>query len=636
MPRWIARNLDQNTVGQIAPDTWVLWTETTEYYRGWGYRGGTKPPQTGDLLVQSPYVDWFNLTWGLAPNSDMPKWRYMYRARPEIRQGIDLMVILAVGKGFSITCENKEIEEYANRLMNHLGMRDVLQMAVSDMLVYGQAWFEKIRTKASERQEYEDLELAPIEKRVEAHQIEEPMLARRWWEAGDPFDEDDPEKMKGVVKDYINDGRSMDRWISRNQKVLTPMFVGMKRQLTQFLAKAEKTTKAKWKAAMQQVPPQGGIRPPPGAMGGGAAFGFAPPGAMGNPRPATQGTQEPVVMGSVDEMRKEIVEPEEGELVELKPIDPMWMRVNRDSFNNTIGYVQWGLTPIPQGIVTEKIVYLKWMPKSWAYENAYGTSVLMPVQRHVSLLIQAEEDMKVFWHQYAKPMLVVNGGTEDKPYPLPALQNLQAKFAARQPNTDAVVPGDVKVQMVQSGTAKTAMTYQVWAMYLREKIYETLGIPDVLMNLPGEQTRATSDVTLQAFVAKEQMIQDIVGEQFLKQVIEPEVRRHFSGKFPDEELTGMKITWPPILTEDRNKIADRVIKSVGRPIETVNEGRAELGLGPRTEPEYDEIAEAPAGPLGGTNPANPPPSKNPEESESVRTGPGEESKANLDKGNTQR
>jgi len=607
----VARNLDSDTVSKIAPDTWVLWTETTEYYRGWGYRGGTKPPETGQLMVASPYIDWFNLTWGLAPNADMPKWRYMFRARPEIRQGIDLMTILAVGKGFTITCEkNKEIEAYANQLVNHLGMRDVLQMAVSDMLVYGQAWFEKIRTTASEKQEYEELELAPIEKRVEAGAIPKPTLGREWMYSDFDFSEGDSiDKVKDTIEAYNKDMRSMDRWMAQNGGELVRVFAKMKQDYHSFLAKAESAVRKRWRAqqSMGQIPPKGmGVTPQQGTTGA------------------------PVVMGSMDEMRAGLDRPEAGELVELKPIDPMWMRVNRDAFNNTIGYVQWGLTPIPQGILPDRLVYLKWMPKSWAYENAYGTSLLMPVQRHVSLLIQAEEDMKVFWHQYAKPMLVVRGGTEEKPYPVPALQNLQSKFAARQPNTDAVVPGDVTVEMVQSGTRNTATTFDVWAKYLREKIYETLGVPDVLMNLPGEMTRATSDVTLQAFVAKERMIQDMIGEQFLKQVIEPEIRRHFAGRFNPEDMPIVKIMWPPILTEDRNKIADRVVKTVGRPIETVNEGRAEIGVEPLPDAKYDIIPDAPATGMG----PNMAPSKNPEQSESTRTGAGEEMASKLDKGNS--
>jgi hypothetical protein len=80
----------------------------------------------------------------------------------------------------------------------------------------------------------------------------------------------------------------------------------------------------------------------------------------------------------------------------------------------------------------------------------------------------------------------------------------------------------------------------------------------------------------------------------LKQVIEPEVRRHFADKYPQGQFPVVKIVWPSVLEEDRNKKADRIVKLTGRPAISVNEARTELGFPPLDEPEYDEIAEAAA------------------------------------------
>lgn len=527
--RWIARVLDNETVRKIAPGSWVQWRKTTEYYRGIGYKSGQKPPYSGDLLVQSPYADWFNLTWGLAPSHDMPKYRWMYRARPEIRRGVDTKVILAVGRGFSVVCENdEEVEVYVNRLLNHLNIRDILQSAVTDMLVYGQAYFEKVRVLPEEKQAHEAIELAPIETTAREQ------VTKQW--SNLDLDDADAEKLQS----WVADQKKVDSWL------------------------------------------------------------------------AQRGQDQP----GVEEGREEQMNGE-GELIELKPLDPLWMRINRDAFNNILGFVQWGLTPIPQSIFPDKIVFLKWLPKSWSFESAYGTSILMPVQRHISLLIQAEEDMKIYWHQYAKPMLVVKAGTPDKPYPLPALSNLQTKFSARGPNTDAIVPGDVSVDIMKAGTGETTATFKTWSDYLREKIYETIGIPSVLMNMPSDSARATSDVSMQGFIAEERMIEEIVGEQFLKQVIDPEVRRKFPDKYKADNPPQIIIIWPPVLEEDRNRKMDRIVKAVGVPLMTINEGRAEAGLKPLDGAEYDEIAKLSSpGPFGQKS--------IPEDSEAQRTGPREE------------
>ena len=518
LKRWIAnRVLDEETVLAVAPESWKQWRNTTNAYRGIGYKSGEKPPQTGDLLVQSPYADFYNLTWGLAPPTDMPKWRWMYRARPEIRRGVDTKVILAVGHGLKVVCEDdEEVEKFVNQLLYKLNIRDTLQSAVNDMLVYGTGYFEKVRTVGDE-QEGENVDLK-VDVKAD--------VTRRW--TNEEMEEPKKETFEAWVKDY----KTVATWMAQN-------------------------------------------KPPTKENGN-------------------------------------------GDLVELKALDPLWMRVNRDAFGNILGYVQWGLTPIPQSVTADKLVVMRWMTKSWAHENAYGTSILMPVQRHVSLLIQAEEDMKLWFHQYGKPMLVTYAGTQEKPYPTPKISYLVNALAARGPGTDVVLPGDCKLEMIQGGTGQTTGTFKDWSSYLREKVYEAIGIPSVLMNLSAAPSGATSDVTLQGFIADEQMIQEVVGEQLMKQLIDPEVFKKF-GKY-----YVMKIVWPPILADDRNKIGDRVLKAVGQPIMSINEGRSELGLPPRPEPQYDEIPELPKPGFGQLS--------KPEGSESQRTGPREEQKQKVDKG----
>lgn len=563
------RNLSRETIKKIAPYSWLIWRTTTDQYRGTGYRAGETPPETGDLLVHSPYTDWYNLTWGLAPSQDMPKWRWMYRARPEIKRGIDVKVILAVGRGFRIECEeDEELETYANRLLDRLRVKDILQSAVSDMLVYGQAYFEKVRTTEEERQDGEIIETAPEESRVEAKVTEK-------WSSFD-LDVDDLGEATARLRRWISDIGKVDSWVANkeNQKAL---LLKMGEQSSTHRAWLRDATKRRYKFVAQM-----------------------------------QRQDRTPISGGV---RDEAFEPLSGDLVGLKSLDPLWMRINRDAFGNVLGFVQWGLTPIPQSVIPEKVVFLRWMPKSWAYENAYGTSILMPVQRHVSLLIQAEEDMKIYWHQYAKPMLVVKGGTPEHPYTDPQLRGLRNSFAARQPNTDAVVPGNVDVATIQAATGQTTSTFDSWAHYLREKIYEAIGIPSILMNLPQGTTRAVSDTEFQGFIAEEKMLQDFVAEEFMKQLIEPELRRIFP-KYASAPLPVLKVVWPPVLEEDANKKIDRLIKAVGKPFVSVNEARLEIGLKP-LEDEYDKLAEVSQPGFGQF-------SKGPEMSEAERTGPREE------------
>lgn len=537
--RFIARFLDEDTVKNIAPHSWEQFTHTTEAYFGTGYADGRKPPYAGQLMVQTPYTDFYNLVWGLAPNQDMPKWRWMYRARPEIRRGVDTKVMLAVGHGFTVVCEeDKDLETYGNALLKRLKIREVLQSAATDMMVYGQAYFEKIRAVKGEEQPQEKLNLEDLVETVEGSKE----LTKRWTseridraiDAGDP----------DTIQSWSSDIKKIDSF-------------------------------------------------------------FAQPAVQQRIKSATK------------------LHNGDGELIELKPLDPLWMRVNRDAFNNVIGFAQWGFGGLPQTVPTNKVVYLPWMPKSWNYEGAYGTSILMPASRHVSLLIQAEEDMKFWQHQYAKPMLVVKAGTTEAPYPLPRLAYLRDQFAARQPGTDAIVPADVDVQVLKGGTGETVNTFKIWSDYLREKIYESIGMPSVLMNLPDQTVRATSDSALQAFIAEERAFQDTVGDKILAEVIVPELKRVFPAKFEGKDPI-IRVVWPPIMEEDWNKLVDRIVKAVGKPFMTINEARVRSGLKPLEGDEYNELPEAPMGGIFSQF-------SKPEPSESEESGEREEMKLKRDR-----
>ena len=522
---FVARVLDSPTIRRISPFQWRLYRKTTAPYRELGYPPRAEPPATGDLLVQSPYNQWFNLVWGVSPNADLPKWRWMYRARPEVKRGIDTKVILAVGRGFTVTCKgDEEVEKFVNRLLIRLNLRDLAQSLMTDALVYGTAWGEKIRALPDELQ-------ATEKPHVGEGVAPEARVTKTWKD----LDFNQP----SAISEWVADVERVDRWMAQ--------------------------TTIPNRESEEDTLPNG-----------------------------------------------------EGKLVDIKKVDPIYMRVNRDAFDNIIGHVQWGVTPIPQSIEPDKMVFIRWMPKSWAHESAYGTSILMPIQRHVSLLVQAEEDMKVWFHQYARPMLAVYAGTPEHPVPVAQLQALRDKFADRQPNSDMILPGDFKAEVIGAGTGETTNTFAAWSKYLVDKIYESIGMPTVFAEGAEGANRSEGDVRLQIFLAEQRMIQDLFAEQFLQQVVEPEVRRQFT-QYAEQPLPDLQVVWPPIVEEDWNRRMDRLIKAAGRPFMTINEARGAANLGNIDEEWADKLEEVPMlakGPFGQPS--------LPEPSESERTGVREE------------
>lgn len=535
----IARIIDSDVVQKIGNATFLHWQRTTEAYRGYGYAFGKLPPQNGQGLVQSPYGDIFALTWGLMQNPDMPKWRFLYRTRPEIRSAIDKKAALAFGKGFQIACDDKKVETYLTNLLNSMDYISMMVACAADTLVYGYGVMEIVRATPKQMQKSEKKE---------------------------------SKLLLTACQGFISPNKEYGPLDSKDYQAA--------------IDKIEQTLSAE--------------------LGGLA------------PKDAKNTFKE----------RANITSFQEGEPLELKKLDPMYMRIARDAFNDVMGYIQWGLSPIPSAFVPEKIIWLRHAERSSSFESAYGMSQLMPIVRHASMLIAAEEDMKIYAHQHARPTLVAYGGTEEKPYPQPKLLNLLKLLNSFQPNTDMVLPADTKLEPVNTHIDKTSTFLETWIHFLKEKIYEGLNIPMMLqITEKGGVKGASADVDLAAFIADEEVFQHNLGGQFLNQFLIPEAHRKFGDK-----ISPISIIFAPIMEEDLNKKADRIIKLVGRPLVTVNEGRRMINLDSTENAEDNELTPLELPSMGANTPEGGNPAKQLSKPEVPPLGPRGEIKDQRDKG----
>ena len=74
------------------------------------------PPGSGLAYKFSPYAQFYTKVYGVLPNADLTKYRLMYRGQPDVKARIDKRVNLAVGKGFSIECDDPAGDEAAQYL----------------------------------------------------------------------------------------------------------------------------------------------------------------------------------------------------------------------------------------------------------------------------------------------------------------------------------------------------------------------------------------------------------------------------------------------------------------------------------------------------------------------------------------
>jgi hypothetical protein len=630
-----SRILDRNTYRRIVPQIDIEWRKSNLMYQQSGFKPYEEIPDAGKLLVQSPYTAQFDVSWGLTPIADQAKYRWLYRARTEVRRAIDIKTKLALGRGFHVVCpDNPKIEKYCNDLIARLKIKEIGPLLMNNKLVYGQCYAEKVRAggKDNPLMATEQLENQPISVSAN-YDVDNGMRTLIAWSKAqfnsntprEPYTAKLSQTLNEVSERYeamVNEWNSIVAQKNRQYGFTEPRAPDM--VSVNCSIKFEQNGEVR--KSDISVPVQASCRP---------KFTFQAA-AKKDRAGQVDGTPNGLVFKYTDRNNPEDFDIT-GELIALKVVDPLYMQVQRHPLDIIVGFIQWTVNAVPQTVMPEEMVYMRYMPNSWIYESAYGTSLLMPITHHVSMLIQAEEDVKTWHHIYAHPLRVLYVGEKGKPYlqGTAKIANYQNLIANLPPNGDLVLPGDTELQFPALNFQPNE-TSSGWINYLNSKVYEGIGVPGVLANRTGDvssglSNRSKSDDELSAFIAEMIMEQQSFGEDFMQQVLLPEIIRKFGKTLPE-----VQIIFPPILDEDWNKKADRVVKMVGQnAFLTPNEARRLMNQKVLVEGDkaYDKsLDEIPESAQAGANGFGAP-SKSPEKSESQKTGKREESKQKRDRGN---
>jgi hypothetical protein len=265
-----------------------------------------------------------------------------------------------------------------------------------------------------------------------------------------------------------------------------------------------------------------------------------------------------------------------GHIMWLKPLDPVHMRVRRDPYGQVLGYIQL-LTMPPVVFPAEDIMHFRWGPKSWWYEFNYGTSLLRPLLKIQALIDQFEDDMAIISHLYTKPMLVVQGGTPEKPYTIDQLNQLIDSFANRSVASDVFVRGDAAVKPIPSMTRD--IKTQWWLEYLHEMREAVLGVPRIFMGKVEGTNRATAEVVMQEYVTRLRMIQENIADSLETVLFRQLILDNF-GEGVEVPTCKWRPVWEPSI-KDIGPLIDQLEKDA-----IIERGEARLKLGfPETPPQ---------------------------------------------------
>ena len=271
----------------------------------------------------------------------------------------------------------------------------------------------------------------------------------------------------------------------------------------------------------------------------------------------------------------EICFDEDSQRVEwLKPLNPEYMRVRRDAYDNIFGYIQLESVP-PVVFEPQRILKTTHNPGSGRYNRAYGRSLLRSTLYIQALIDDFSHDMSIIMKVYTKPIMMFTCGTLEEPWSDEKLANFSALMDQRLQSSDIFVKADVAAKDVQSMTSKINVDW--WLNWLEKQRDAQLGVPKIFLGVPEGTNRATAEFVMQEFVTRlrtRQMQKALVWETEL-------FPRILAGDFPGSLIVPEKIPkikWPPIWEPPADVLTDQQIALFNAALIGDKEARTRIGL----------------------------------------------------------
>jgi hypothetical protein len=137
--RQVPPDVARKQIEEEVPVSWkadnMLWGYVTKYM----LRG------SGAGFVTPPYMAYWERLWGATPVEDLPAYKETYTFKPYIKACVDVRVNMAVAQGFELEGGEDQVREWLMDWLDERNILDTLRIIGTDMLVFGNAYFEICR-----------------------------------------------------------------------------------------------------------------------------------------------------------------------------------------------------------------------------------------------------------------------------------------------------------------------------------------------------------------------------------------------------------------------------------------------------------------------------------------------------------
>ena len=230
----------------------------------------------------------------------------------------------------------------------------------------------------------------------------------------------------------------------------------------------------------------------------------------------------------------EIIRDDEGNLINLKPLDPGTIRIVTNRQGVVIRYEQFSKVKAPdKKFKPEEIFHLA---RNRVADEIHGTSIIENLEVIILALNESIDDMKTLMHRHVKPMRLFKLDTDD-PAEIAAFKAKADEATEKAENM--YLPKDVAEHEIVAVPTNATLNPLPWQESLTDRFNQATGVPTIAMGGSKEFTEASAKIAYLAFqqtIEEEQLfVEEQVGVQ-LGLIIELE----FPASLENELLSDKK------------------------------------------------------------------------------------------------
>ena len=211
----------------------------------------------------------------------------------------------------------------------------------------------------------------------------------------------------------------------------------------------------------------------------------------------------------------EIIRDDEGNLINLKPLDPSIMQHVSNGKGIIIRFEQMTKTQGKKQPIKFKPEEIFYLARNRIADEVHGTGIAQKLKLIINMKNEVMADMKTLMHRHVIPQWKFKLKTDDA-----------TEIAAYKKKMDAAVgageniyePFDVAEGELISVPPNATLNPMAWITYLDNLFYEMASVPKIILGGSGEFTEASAKIAYLAFQQSVEEEQLYIEEQLLSQL----------------------------------------------------------------------------------------------------------------------